>query len=84
MSRSVAGQCGTERWAVKTLSDRQADDVNFHPQDSSVRHLRNINNPGVGSDDSRTAPVEFTRSSVKAALKLAANEDDSDYHLVIA
>jgi hypothetical protein len=73
-----------ERWAVKTLSDRHADEVNFHPRDTSVRHLRKINNPGVGSDDPRTVPVEFTTYRVKAKLKLAANEDDSDYHLVIA
>jgi hypothetical protein len=80
---AAAVRCGEERWAVKTLSDPHAAEVDFSPRDTTVERLRRFNNPGVGSDDPRTAPVEFRTYRVRARLKLATKEDDRDIHLVI-
>jgi hypothetical protein len=80
---SAAVRCGSERWGVKTLSDPRADEVDFSPRDTTVARLRRLSNPGVGSDDPRTAPVEFRTYRVRARLKLAKKEEDRDIHLVI-
>jgi hypothetical protein len=80
----AATECGSERWAIKTLKDRAANDIDFDARRVTVDHLRNLNNPGVGSDDPRTRPVEFTTYTVRAKLKVTKEEEDSDYHLVIA
>ena len=36
----AAAECGVERWAVKTLSDKRVNRVDFHPHDSSIGRLR--------------------------------------------
>ncbi|MCX5788406.1 MAG: hypothetical protein NTX64_07900 [Elusimicrobia bacterium] len=41
-----AGACGVERWAVKTLSDSQAGQVNFTPADTTVDHLASYPSDG--------------------------------------
>jgi hypothetical protein len=80
----AAVECGSERWDVKTLSDKHADEVDFSPRHSSVRRLRKIDNPGVGSDDPRTGPIEFRTYRVRARLIEAKKEEDRDFHLVIS
>src|SRR4051794_27343581 len=49
-SAKAAAECGVERWAVKTLSDKRVNRVNFRPHDSSIGRLRKKPAPDVGSD----------------------------------
>ena len=74
--------CGTERWAVKTLTDPDANRVDTTPHDATVGELRAL--PVPVSHDTRAAPVEMTTYRVKALLLGWKVEADEDYHLVIA
>jgi hypothetical protein len=80
----AAATCGVERWAVKTLSDPQAGQVNFTPQDSSIGRLRNKPDPHTTSSTPRLDGVEKTTYRVKARLLEFKREDDHDIHLVVS
>ncbi len=80
-------RCGTERWAVKTLTD--ADTGQIEPGDAacSILALRQLHAPPRDSlpADGRVPPLETHLCSVSADLvgwKLELG--DSDFHLVIA
>lgn len=80
-------RCGTERWAVKTLADPSAKDIDFKKiYRSSVNQLRALPVPGgkTGRNDPRERPDEFRVFQVNAELVSAKSEEDSDIHLVIA
>lgn len=79
---SRAPACGVERWAVKTLQDPGAGDVNRVPRNTSIARIRQM--PVSGSDAKRTSPFETTTWRVRVRLIAAKIEDDSDVHLVIA
>jgi len=76
--------CGTERWAVKTLSDSDAARVNFSPVPATVTDLRALAAPGALPQASRIAPTELTTFSVTANVVEFKIETDLDIHLVIA
>jgi hypothetical protein len=76
--------CGHERWAVKTLSDPSAGQVNFTPQDTSIGRLRSKPDPHTTSSTPRLDGVEKTTYRVKARLLEFKREDDHDIHLVIS
>jgi len=76
--------CGTERWAVKTLSDGDAARVNFSPVAATVTDLRALPAPGSLPQASRIAPTELTTFSVTANVVEFKIESDLDIHLVIA
>jgi hypothetical protein len=40
-----AQACGNERWAVKTLTDAAAKEVNFKPRPDSIAHLVTLGPP---------------------------------------
>src|ERR1051325_4342235 len=65
---SGATQCGEERWAVKTLSDKRERLVNFTPKETTVNRLGNKPSPGVGSDTPRIKGVETTTWRIKVSL----------------
>ena len=52
--------CGTERWAVKTMSDAYAGQVGTTAVQSSVRDLRSLPAPHNLPNTSRIAPTETT------------------------
>ena len=79
----AAAECGVERWAVKTLSDKRVNRVDFHPHDSSIGRLRKKVAPHVGSDTPRIDGVETTNYRVRARLIEFKREEDKDIHLVI-
>ena len=81
---TAAVKCGTERWPIKTLSDKNASKVSFKAIDTTVKHLRSLNRPDVHEDSPRLKPVEYHAYKVRAALIESAHEPDRDYHLVIA
>ncbi|MEA2509681.1 MAG: hypothetical protein QOG21_1763 [Actinomycetota bacterium] len=76
--------CGVERWAVKTLSDPAASQVDFNPRHVGVQHLRLLPKPDVGPSSPRLRPYEFRTYRVHVRIKAAALEDDHDFHLVVA
>ncbi len=88
--------CGTERWAVKTLSDPAATSVNFTPADRTVAELAAVKAPYKASADTRVAPTEKQVFRVKARLmgykqefdparvQEGKNPGDRDFHIVIA
>jgi hypothetical protein len=76
--------CGTERWAVKTLTDADAASVNFSPRPSTVAWLTSQPAPSSLPEDSRIAPLEFQAFTVRALLVGYKEEDDRDFHLLLA
>jgi hypothetical protein len=78
----AGGGCGTERWAVKTMTDPLAGQVSLTPQDATIAQLVAIA-PPIGPTD-RVAPTEETTFRVHGTITLVKQEADSDYHVVIA
>jgi len=76
--------CGTERWAVKTLSDEDAARVDLKPVSSTVALLAALPRPPTITEDRRTAPVELTTYQIRAVLLEIRDENDHDVHLVVA
>ena len=76
--------CGSERWAVKTLSDPDAARVDLTPVAGSVAALRALPTPADKPQAGRVAPTELTVFRVTADLVEAKLEDDRDFHVVIA
>lgn len=79
---AAGGQCGVERWAVKTLTDARARQVSFSPRRTTVDHLRSLAPPATLG--ARVRGVETTTWRMRARLLAAKVEDDRDIHLVIA
>jgi hypothetical protein len=77
------GRCGTERWAVKTLSDRDRDSVDLRPVDATVEDLIQLQPEGVAPGGARYVPEELTVYRVEAYLGGAFTENDGDWHLVL-
>ncbi len=76
-------QCGVERWAVKTLTDPAASQVNLAPKLATVEELAALPVPdGFGRDAERLEP-EFHVYTVTATLREFKEEADRDIHLVI-
>jgi hypothetical protein len=81
LAAPAAGQCGTERWSVKTGTDSDAASVNLtSPQTMAITDLIALPNPGP---DARLSPTEDTVYVVNATLTDYKIEGDSDYHLVL-
>jgi hypothetical protein len=83
-SQICGGQCGVERWAVKTLSDPDRDRVQLRPVDATIEMLVALQRPIVLSPVARAYPVEVTSYRVEARLLWLFTEGDHDYHLVLA
>jgi hypothetical protein len=86
--QSAPGQrlsCGGDRWPVKTLSDKRAHLVNFHPRHTTVYRLRHKRRPRVVESDSpRLRRAERKTFRVRARLIEFARRGDHDIHMVIA
>lgn len=76
-----ASGCGVERWAVKTLTDPGANQINTTPQNTSIADLVSIAPPASPTD--RVGPTETTTFRLTGTLIFAKREADGDYHLVI-
>ncbi|HEV2299247.1 MAG TPA: hypothetical protein VGR72_12100 [Candidatus Acidoferrales bacterium] len=77
-------QCGVERWQIKTLTDADVASVNFSPRPSTVAWLTSQPTPSSLPTDSRIAPLEFQAFTVRALLVGYKEEDDRDFHLILA
>ena len=85
--RASGFQCGVERWAVKTLSDSEAGQVNFTPARTTIPKLDAIPAP-PSVDGARTdpghAPTELTAYSLRGTTLVGYKEEpDSDIHLAL-
>jgi len=78
------GQCGVERWSVKTGTDADVSLVNLNSQTpTTVSSLRSLSQPGSLPANNRVQPTEATVFVLDATLTQYKLEGDSDYHLVI-
>jgi hypothetical protein len=79
----TATRCGVARWDVKTLSDASASRVKMTPVPAKVETLRALPVPGPIETHTPRYPQETQTYTVKATLRQASREQDSDYHLVL-
>lgn len=83
--RSVCGvHCGTERWAVKTLSDEEAACVNFTPRQTTFSWLVSQQVPERLPEHSRSGTIECQVWQLTGQLVGFKAEDDGDFHIVLA
>src|SRR2546430_5335237 len=81
---SSTGQCGIERWAVKTGTDADAHLVDLSSTTTtSVAEMSSFPRPAHLPLNNRIQPQETTVYSIDATLTQFKLETDSDYHLVI-
>jgi hypothetical protein len=78
------GDCGVERWPVKTLTDPEVFRVNTGVVPATVATLRGYSAPRPLPQAARVSPVETTFYSVTATLTDFKRETDGDYHLVLS
>jgi len=77
--------CGVERWSVKVGMDPDARLVDQRTAvPTNIVQLRALPAPASPPLNRRVRPVETTVWSVDAVLVRYKQEDDSDYHLVLA
>jgi hypothetical protein len=81
--------CGTERWAIKTLTDRQSTAaINSTTEQTSVGALVALPAPPKLPQSTRIAPTETQQFTVQALLIAWKEESgptgDRDFHLVLA
>jgi hypothetical protein len=82
---SGATACGVERWSVKTGMDPDAHSVNQRDvHQTTISHLRSLPQPGFLPSRGRIKPVETTVWQITGTLLRVKEEQDSDFHLVIA
>jgi len=87
--RACGAHCGTERWAIKTLTDAQsAAAINSTPEQTSVSALVALPAPPRLPPDARIPPTETQQFTVQALLIAWKEESgptgDRDFHLVLA
>lgn len=83
LGQTCGVHCGTERWDVKTLSDKQSSKVNPTPKLETVHNLRLLPRPR-GRLTGRREGIETTVFKVQAILVGYKNEADRDFHVIIA
>jgi uncharacterized protein (TIGR03437 family) len=85
LSGAAFGQCGVERWTVKTGTDIDARFVDLNGASvTSVGTLAGLTKPASLPADRRLLPVETTQFVLNAVLTDYKLESDSDYHIVLS
>ena len=83
-TQQLFGQCGVERWSIKTGTDSQAPSINLSTYISStIYNFRQSTAPSSLPANSRIAPRELNQYQLSGTLTKYIKEGDSDYHLVI-
>ncbi len=81
---NLFGQCGVERWSVKTGTDADKALVNLNaPMNTTVTNLRAFPSQTNIPANNRISPEETTLWVITGTLTLFKLESDSDYHMVI-
>jgi hypothetical protein len=85
IATAVLAQCGTERWAVKTLTDPAARTVAAAaPSPSTVAQLTGRKPPPYASQRSRSADELTVWEVTGYVLGHKLEPGDSDFHVVLA
>jgi hypothetical protein len=80
-----SGTCGTDRWSVKTGTDKGASSISLLPELTTIVTLSQPPQPGVLPFTTRVKPMESTMYALRnVRLTYVRLESDSDYHLVVA
>jgi hypothetical protein len=85
LAASTAFACGSERWSVKTLTDKDAARISEQPLTATIEDLTNIPAPARSAmpNDGRLGP-ELHTYLVTGYLVGFKKEADEDFHIVIA
>jgi hypothetical protein len=84
LSPRLFGQCGVERWQVKTGTDSDAGSVNLNVSTpNTIASLTALATPSSIPPTSRIQPTETTLWLLNATLTEFKLEGDSDIHLVL-
>jgi len=78
----IYGQCGSERWEVKILSDAEAGDIKFTPVKSTVSKQLALMKPDYHENNLRDK-TEKKVYKIDCILLEYVQEADSDWHLVV-
>ena len=79
------GQCGVERWTVKTGTDSAASSIDLtSTSPTTISTLVALSAPHPIPPTSRVSPTETTVWTLNATLVEFKLESDSDYHLVLS
>src|SRR5580765_8088826 len=78
----IFGQCGSQRWEVKTLTDAESGDVKFTPIKSTVSKQLLFIKPAFHLDNPRDS-TEKRVYKIDCILLEYVQEGDSDWHLVV-
>jgi hypothetical protein len=81
---ALIGQCGIERWAVKTGTDADAGQVSLVSVTTTVAQMVALQPPVSPPNANRVAPTELTDFTINATLTGFKLEADNDYHLVVS
>jgi hypothetical protein len=84
LQAQACAHCGSERWAVKTLSDRDRAKVDPSPVLTTIGTLGALAMPRHRPEDQRIAPTELTTYRIRAVIVGWKGESDQDFHLVVA
>lgn len=75
--------CGVDRWAVKRLTDRDRDEIDFTVRRTTIRSLGRLRVPSARRQDRRAGVNERRLFCVEAWLMYAHPQDDGDLHLAL-
>jgi hypothetical protein len=78
----VAQACGTEKWAIKTVSDPQRRLVRLRPRNTTVAAINRLRMP-MPTPHVRSTRFERQVWRVKAQIVQYKLEEDSDIHLIL-
>jgi len=81
----VVTQCGRERWPVKILLDKDREQVELTPTETTIATLSSIPKHNLPYPyDHRIGPEELKVYRIKAKLLRVRLEQDSDFHVLLA
>jgi hypothetical protein len=86
LTPTAALSCGTERWAVKTLADKDAGKLSHQALAIKISDLAAIEPPIraiLDSHEDSRLPVELHTYRVAGWLVGFKREDDEDFHIVL-
>ncbi len=75
---------GTERWAVKVLTDSNAAAIHYTPITTTISALCALTTPSAGTSTPRFIGLEYTTYRVVCNVIAKRNETDNDYHLELS
>lgn len=75
---------GTERWAVKVLTDPGVNTINFTPVLTTLDSIINLPTPIPTPTNPRIAGIEDKVYTIHCHITIKKAESDNDYHIVLS